>query len=268
MKLIKSDSKFDKLLHRLYYKLCDIYLEVISYLRYFTGITFSFKKLKGLRNKYYGKRCFILATGPSLTVDDILLLKDEFTIGMNNICLLYDKVSWRADMLGVQDELVYKKIYPSLKESPENVYVTSEIRRDFSNSKIFNQFPINSYYHQYDYRYSDKLSAKFSDNAFRIVYDSYSITFSLMQIAIYMGFKEIYLLGCDCNQAVGKANHFIESGYVESEGKLATAADRCIFGHVEIKKFCDALGVRVYNATRGGALEVYPRVKLEEVLSK
>ena len=267
MKLFKTE-KFNMLLHRFYYKLCDIYLEAISYIRCFTGISLRFNKLKGLRNKYDGKRCFIIATGPSLTVDDVLLLKDEFTIGMNNVCLLYDKVQWRANMLGVQDKWVYEKIYPVLRESPDNVFVSSEIGREYSNSRVFNQFPLNFYYHLFDFRYSSKLSAKFSDNAFRMVYDSYSITFSLMQIAVYMGFKELYLLGCDCNQAVGKVNHFMENGHEESEDKLATSADRNIFGHVEIKKFCDAKGVKVFNATRGGALEVYPRVKLEEVLSK
>lgn len=267
MKIIQANSIVDKVVHRIYYRLFDFYLELVSYIRCLTGITFHFKELKSLRNKYEGKRCFILATGPSLNVDDILLLKDEFTIGMNNVCLLYDKISWRANMLGVQDELVYNRIFPVLERFPENVFVSSEIGRVFPNSSCFNQFPLNFYYHQYDYRYSNKLSAKYSDNAFRTVYDSYSITFSLMQIAIYMGFKEIYLLGCDCNQAVGKVNHFIENGYVESSDKLSTAADRMIFSHNEIKKFCDARGVKVFNATRGGALEVYPRVKLEEVIS-
>ncbi len=268
MKLFQSNNKFDKSLHYIYYALCDLYLELVSYIRCCTGVTFHFKKLKELRNKYEGKRCFIIATGPSLTVDDVLLLKNEYTIGMNNVCLLYDKIPWRANMLGVQDKWVYEKIYPVLKESPDNVFVSSEIGREYSNSRIFNEFPLNFYYHQYDFRYSERLNSKFSDNAFRIVYDSYSITFSLMQIAVYMGFEEIYLLGCDCNQAVGKVNHFMENGHEESADKLATSADRNIFGHIEIKKFCDARGVKVFNATRGGALEVYPRVKLEEVLSE
>lgn len=261
------NNKIDKSLHRLYYGLCNVYLELVSYLRKYTGITFHFKKLKSLHNKYEGRRCFIIATGPSLTVDDVLLLKDEYTIGMNNVCLLYDKIPWRANMLGVQDKWVYEKIYPVLKTAPQNVFVSSEIGREYSNSECFNRFPLNFYYHLFDFRYSEKLSAKFSDNAFRMVYDAYSITFSLMQIAVYMGFKEIYLLGCDCNQAVGKVNHFMENGHEESSEKLATSADRNIFGHTEIKKFCDERGVKVYNATRGGALEVYPRVRLEDVLS-
>lgn len=268
MKRFQTNSIFDKSLHYIYYGLCNIYLEMVSYIRLFTGKSYHFSKLKELHNKYNGRRCFIIATGPSLNIDDILLLKDEFTIGMNNVCLLYEKVPWRANMLGVQDKWVYEKIYHVLKDTPENVFVSREIGREYPNSRCFNEFPLNFYYHQYDFRYSEKLGVKFSDNAFRMVYDAYSITFSLMQIAVYMGFKEIYLLGCDCNQAVGKVNHFMENGHVESEDKLATSADRNIFGHMEIKKFCDAHGVKVFNATRGGALEVYPRVKLEEVISR
>ena len=37
--------------------------------------------LKQYKNKYDGKRCFIVATGPSLTVEDLSLLKNEITFG-------------------------------------------------------------------------------------------------------------------------------------------------------------------------------------------
>ena len=43
--------------------------------------------LKQYKNKYDGKRCFIVATGPSLTVEDLSLLKNEITFGMNSICM-------------------------------------------------------------------------------------------------------------------------------------------------------------------------------------
>ena len=36
-----------------------------------------FSRLKEFENKYNGERCFIIATGPSLTIDDLEKLKDE-----------------------------------------------------------------------------------------------------------------------------------------------------------------------------------------------
>lgn len=255
-----------KIILYVYYKYCNIRFCMSSWLRHKTGYTRRYNDLKVLKGKYEGKRCFVIATGPSLKLDDVLMLKDEFTFGMNNICLLYDKTSWRPSILGIQDTSVYERLESRLQDSSDNVWVSSFLADRYPSARQFKQYPINHAYMLYNYLCTDKLSVKFSDNAFKVVYDAYSITFSLMQIAVYMGFKEIYLLGCDCNQAVGKQNHFMENGHVEDSQKLAGSADRNIFSHCEIKKFCDARGVKVYNATRGGCLEVYPRIQLEEVL--
>lgn len=41
-----------------------------------------------------------------------------------------------------------------------------------------------------------------------------------------------------------------------------------IAGHYEFKKFADSLGIKIVNCTRGGMLEVYPRMNLEDVLKE
>lgn len=78
-----------------------------------------------------------------------------------------------------------------------------------------------------------------------------------------MGFKEIYLLGCDCNYNQTKKN-FIEHGAKDPNASIM--GDRLIYTHSMFDKFAKAHGVQVYNCTRGGMLEVYPRKKLEDVL--
>ena len=85
----------------------------------------------------------------------------------------------------------------------------------------------------------------------------------MLQLAVYMGFKTIYLLGCDCNYELPKGN-FIEHGaIVPNKGILG---NRLIYLHHEFRKFADSNHVEVYNCTRGGMLEEYPRKTLEEVL--
>ena len=92
----------------------------------------------------------------------------------------------------------------------------------------------------------------------------YSVTHFLIQIAVYMGFKEIYLLGADCNQRIGKQVHFAEYGVPDKS--LDTARERNLCGYEEIKKYCDKHDVTVYNATRGGELEIFKRVNMEELI--
>lgn len=274
-KKLQTVEQSNKLVYSLgkIFRFCDFELknkfaDMMAYVRRHGYNDSRYMSIKKLENTHNGERCFVIATGPSLTLEDLESLKSEFTFGMNSLCLLYDKTTWRPSLYGIQDVEVYKKLEDVLKKNPENVFVCNELAKVMNTGKSFNMFPINNYYHSFDYRYTDKLHVKFSNNAYAIVYDAYSITFSLLQIAIYMGFKEIYLLGCDCNYEVGKNNHIVESGRVEDETKLRTAGDRMIFSHNQFKKYCEKLGVKVFNATRGGRLEVYPRVKLEQVLGK
>lgn len=230
------------------------------------GYSKRYYKLKKMRSSHSGERCFIVATGPSLTVQDLELIQNEFSFGMNSVCMLYGKTKWRPSFYGIQDEEVYKRMKEYLFEEPSNVWVSSNIRKKDKESVIFNVFPLNSKYNYFLYRYTNKLKVRFSSNSYAIVYDAYSITFSLIQIAVYLGFKKIYLLGCDCNQKVGQKNHFAEYGHVEEDNKLRTAADRNIYSHIKIKSFCEKKGVEIINCTRGGKLEVYQREELEKVL--
>lgn len=97
----------------------------------------------------------------------------------------------------------------------------------------------------------------------------------VMQIAVSLGYDEIYLLGCDLGHKVDpRLNHF-DPDYAQGEVPT-TWAQLAVWAHTDIqfataaheiaKKECEKRGVKVYNATLGGELEVYERVKLEDIL--
>lgn len=225
-----------------------------------------FSKIKEFKCKHQGERCFIVATGPSLTLADLESIKGEVTFGMNSITKIFDQTEWRPTYYGIQDRQVYEKMEESILKNykdANNVFVADELDKLFDLPSNFIRFPYNGNYHIYSRKY-EEYSAKFSDDAYVVVYDGYSITYSLIEIAVYMGFKEIYLLGADCTYVKGKKNHFVESGFVDKNAY--TSFNRLLTGYKEIKKYCDSHSVKVYNATRGGALEIFPRVALERIL--
>ena len=80
-----------------------------------------------------------------------------------------------------------------------------------------------------------------------------------------MGFKEIYLIGADCNQRPGEQVHFAEYGVPDAS--INTARERNICGYKVVKQYCDRHEVKVYNSTRGGELEVFERKELEKALN-
>ncbi|MDR2410560.1 MAG: hypothetical protein LBE13_20955 [Bacteroidales bacterium] len=108
-----------------------------------------------------------------------------------------------------------------------------------------------------------RFPAKFSGDAGSVVYDGYSVVFSMLQIAVFLGFGKIYLLGCDCNYE-SDLNNFADYGHGSTPQKTITTA--MIEALREAKKYADLHNIKIYNATRGGMLEVFERVDLDKVL--
>jgi len=224
-----------------------------------------FTKLYNLKNKYQGKRCFVTCTGPSLTIEDLEKLSGEYVFGMNSIALIHDKTTWKPDFYGIQDVYVYEKIKNSIMSTDNGiVFVPMSYKKRFNTPDNWIYWHMCGAYHMYEYRFTDKLFVKITDNAYARVYDGYTITYSILQLAMYMGFEEIYLLGADCSY-LGEKHHFIETERYDS--KADTAGDRNIVAYLKAKEYADKHGVKIYNTTRGGCLEVFERKTLEEVLS-
>ena len=80
-----------------------------------------YAEIQKYKNIHHGERCFILATGPSLTVEDVSKLKNEYTFGMNSICFLFDQLGWETTYYGVQDYNVYDRLKPNYKELKSTV---------------------------------------------------------------------------------------------------------------------------------------------------
>lgn len=222
--------------------------------------------IKDVKDSHNGERCFIICTGPSLTLDDVLKLRNEFTFGMNSICKLFSTTDWRPSVYGIQDLHVYDKLTDELSKLNENTlcFIGDNIKKSRKVSDKWIKYPLNTAYHDYDKTVRHKYYANFTDDCYKVVFNGYSITYSLLQIAVYMGFKEIYIIGADNNYSGQGKQHFIEHGHFASDADLATfrlnAAYECA------KKYADEHGIKIVNVTRGGMLEVFPRKSLEEVL--
>jgi hypothetical protein len=80
-----------------------------------------------------------------------------------------------------------------------------------------------------------------------------------------MGFKEIYLLGNDCNYANGIKN-FAEYRDEKERISISDHGVNMIRAYEVAKTWAGKHDVKIYNATRGGMLEVFERVRLEDVL--
>lgn len=224
--------------------------------------------LRNIKGRYQGKRCFIIGMGPSLTESDLNAIKQEYTFGMNSLVKRFESDLWRPDFYGVQDIHVYSRIKDTLmaenaKGNDKTIFfVANTIVSKYGAPKNWIQYPLNAAYHKYEAR-KHHYFAKASDDSYIAVYDGYSVTYSLAQIAMYLGFTDIYLIGTDCSYEKNKRQHFIEYGYQDKN--FMTVGESMIVAFSELKKLADEKGIRIYNATRGGMLEVFPRVDLDDL---
>jgi len=231
--------------------------------------------MKGIHK---GKRCFIIATGPSLTIEDLEALKDEYTISMNSISLVFDKTSFRPTYYMMQDKTVMDKVGKGFGGlAPESVFIgignvggfcgSATQLADMKECPHVNLYHNDTAYMFYNLNFQhEKFKPQFSDDCYKRICDGTTVTFSAIQFAAYMGFSEIYLVGTDYNYK-GKKRHFAE--YDES-GDYTDLADIMHMKQCRSYKYArDTLekrGVKLCNATRGGMLEELPRVSLDELL--
>ena len=96
-----------------------------------------------------------------------------------------------------------------------------------------------------------------------------TVIYDAIQIALYMGFSEIYLLGVDMTTGIrceDKGSHFYESvnhKEVLGIGNMKEARKCLKYAGNRLEEF----GIKLRNATRGGELEEIKRVNFDELFS-
>ncbi|MBR5994343.1 MAG: DUF115 domain-containing protein [Lachnospiraceae bacterium] len=233
----------------------------------------NYAKVEALKNKHAGKRCFIIATGPSLTLEDVESLDKEITIGVNSIFRLYNKTSFRPTYYVALDPDVEKIIQtdavtPVEDFAKENIILNPLMKKRYSCATYVDICYQNHWFNYFNPRFRYEKNLKNTKDVLWGIYDKYTITNAAIDLAIYMGCKEIYLLGVDCNYK-GKKKYFSDPGkeaFSPDELQAELIHKSMMAGYEFEEKMSSHNGVRIYNATRGGMLEVFERVKLDDII--
>lgn len=169
--------------------------------------------LESLRNRFVGERVFLIGNGPSLEKTPLGQLKNEYSLAMNGINDLYSRTSWRpsfyillldeleknydeylSENLNLGIECITLSQHESKFENSESIHyikkrkLKSNIRKCADFHKL-NRGDVQSLQisELYDF---------WSNDVANYVYTYHSM-YAAIQIAVYLGFETIYLLGCD-----------------------------------------------------------------------
>lgn len=233
--------------------------------------------LRRFKDIHAGERCFIIGNGPSLTIDDLETISNEFCFCANLAYKLFDKTSFRPTYYVAADKFFFPTYYNELigYTGIEDYFFAKESARRVN-------LPANAHCLNITGPFTvvkgsmknDDFSIDPSDHLAM----SYTVTYYSIQLAVYMGFKTIYLLGVDHNYANSvDRNGVLHKGdenarsYANGMGVPAGAGwnyvDSTTYSYHVADLFARTHGVSILNATRGGKLEVFPRVNLDDLFN-
>ncbi len=263
--------KIRKKIHKIpiLYNLCQRIINIENNIFYknFNRKNNNIDKILQLKDSQKGKRCFIVGNGPSLTLDDLEKIKNEDCFASNLIFKIFDETTWRPKFYFIQDR--YADTGNILNTIDlEYLFVGDYYwrKRGMKNPNAICIHSAMSF---------NKNKVDFSEDMTKVLISHYTVTYTMIQAAIYMGYKEIFLLGMDHNYALtydSKGNVIddksIKSHVFEDKNPKDIIAN--IVGmnkaYISAKEYALKHGINIYNATRGGKLEWFERVKLEEVI--
>lgn len=224
-------------------------------------------RLYKMKNRYHGQRCFIIGNGPSINKMDIGLLKNEFTIGLNRIYLLFPKIGFTTTFHVAVNKLVIEQCAHEIEKLPMTKFISWHARKsiNFTPDMIFVRDPYSG----------SRLG--FSKYPSSRIWEGATVTYVAMQIAFYLGFSQVILIGVDHNFTTKgephktvisegpDPNHFspdyFNKGFHWQLPDLETSEQ----AYRLAKQYFEQDGREILDATVGGKLDVFPKVDYQSL---
>lgn len=248
------------------------------------------------RDYHKGKRGFILGNGPSLKKISLSKLRNEITFSVNQLTRRNDFSDLKATYHMWADERFFD-IDDSRPEDMELLDVMKGVNTNDNKPIVFYK---TAAYQMIKKHNLDRIIniEYFSDFCRDFPTTAYSLEFNkvlpryptvvhyLILLAVYMGFSEIYLLGCDCTGIINTIQSRVNStetvyAYSVSEAeKKRMMRSNSVFpiqdelrsyadlfdDYAMLFEYCKKRSVKLFNSTQGSLLNSIPYVKLEDII--
>ncbi len=234
--------------------------------------------LENLHNIHLNQRAFIVATGPSLQINDLEKLKNEITFSCNKIYLAFNSTTWRPKYYSVIDRLVAKNNSNTIKELKLKKIFSTVVKPYFKESNDIAWLndlasPVVNNQRQF----------AFSKNAARGTYGGFTVVYAQLQLAYLMGIKTVYLIGLDFNfeksmstgektsaneeilKSSGEKNHFHSEYRKNGEKWTMPNLDYQYKAFKVAKKAFEDDNRKILNASRKTMLDIFERVEFDSL---
>jgi hypothetical protein len=222
-------------------------------------------RLRAFKDRHTGERAVLVANGPSLNRMKLDFLRDETVIGLNKIYLGFRKFHF------------YPRYYVAvntkvIQQSAEQIKAMNCVK--FISLCGADSLPENALTYHIDSR---NPPARFCHNITLGVHEGWTVTFVALQIAYYLGFKEVALIGMDhryeytgapneaCQLEGPDPNHFspdyFGNGQTWDNPDLMHSEESYHIARAEFEKD----GRRIIDATLDGACTIFEKVDYRQI---
>lgn len=199
----------------------------------------AFDKISDFKDLHKNKNCFILSSGPSLKEIDLTPLQRRITIGLNRSFLAYPETHYSCvfdyrlfDMY--PDEIKKARYLFTLEDRPMGIPLHLNGAEGFS-------FDLE-----------------------KGIYSGYTISYFALQLAVYMGFQNIFFLGLDLKNAEKDTHFFGHDHHSRDHEKTEFPKMRKSFE--SIAPTLKAKEINVYNCSPVSSLECFPYLSYSEAI--
>jgi hypothetical protein len=230
------------------------------------GLAQTRRLLEPLQGKYRGKRIVVMGNGPSLRKTDWSLLRKEFTIGLNRIYLLREEMGFDPSFFVCVNDLLIEQFIGEMANVPcLKVLDWTAAARHADRYPDLVCIPFLPTY-------------RFHTDITRGWYMGGTVTFAAMQLAYYLGFSQVILIGVDHRfnttgppgQAVvsqgADTNHFHPDYFGKGVKWHLPNLEESETAYRLAKAAFESDGREILDCTLDGNLAVFPKRRLNQVL--
>jgi hypothetical protein len=231
------------------------------------GSSENYKRIKSIKNIHFGERCFILGNGPSLAKTNLHLLRNEKTFGLNRIYLMPPSEDFHPVYYVCMNDFV-------ILQSQDEIHNIQALKFiNWRHRRLFQDDSNTIFLHE-------TFSPGFSTDLTKQIWSGATVTYATMQIAYYMGFHQVILIGVDHRfKSKGTPHQVITSGEEDPDhfhpGYFAKGTRWQLpdlrtseYAYRMAKEAFEADGRVIFDATIDGALNIFPKITYQSLFSK
>lgn len=237
-------------------------------------------------NKHKGERLFILCCGPSIKQMDLKVLSNENVMAVSNFYLHED-----FNIINPKYYCIPQFVFNELFTKEKSLVWLQDLNKRTKDIQFFmsiSEKKLIEEYHLLNNNCVNYLSAGIHSqyyenvNLTKKLLSWQSVPIMCLQIAIYMGFQDIYLIGTEHTElSTNKYGYFYDREKsvigacdisVKSDNTIKASFSDVLQAINELwreynilKKVADIYQCNIYNATIGGNLDVFERVDFQSL---